>query len=76
VLPAYLDLARCDEISGRLSEFLDGELDDAARHRVEVHLATCTSCAQLTAGLQATIRALHGLRTVTRAPRAVDGRRR
>lgn len=66
MLPAYLDLPRCDEISGRLSEFLDGELDEATRHRVEVHLATCTACAQLTAGLAATIRALRGLRAISR----------
>jgi anti-sigma factor RsiW len=61
VLPAYLHLQRCDEISGRLSEFLDGELDEPTRRRVKVHLATCRACERLAEGLAATIRALHRL---------------
>jgi anti-sigma factor RsiW len=55
-------LASCLEISARLSEFLDQELDEAARHEVALHLALCEACAQLAADLAATIHALHGWR--------------
>ncbi|MFL5422802.1 MAG: anti-sigma factor family protein [Myxococcales bacterium] len=62
MLPAYLDLPRCEEISDRLSEFLDDELDEATRQRVTVHLAICPTCARLATELAATIQALRGLR--------------
>jgi anti-sigma factor RsiW len=69
VLRAYLDLPRCEEISDRLSEFLDDELDEATRHRVTVHLAGCPKCARLATDLAATIRALRGLRGSIQADR-------
>ncbi len=59
---ASLNLPRCPESAARLSEFLDGELDEAERHEVSLHLALCPSCAQLAADLAATIHALHRLR--------------
>ncbi len=62
MIPAYLDLPRCDETSERLSEFLDDELDAPSRKRVALHLAICGACAQFAAELAATVRALHGLR--------------
>jgi len=46
---ASLDLPRCLEVADLLSEFLDGELDDAMRHRVALHLAMCEACAELAA---------------------------
>ena len=54
---ASLDLPRCLEVADLLSEFLDGELDDAMRHRVALHLAMCEACAELAA----TVHALHRL---------------
>jgi anti-sigma factor RsiW len=58
-----LHLPRCDVISDRLSEFLDGELEPVEAHEVAVHLAICEACAQLFAELASTVHALHGLRT-------------
>ncbi len=54
---------RGDEISARLSEFLDGDLDEGARHEIALHLAACEACAQLEADLAATVHALHALRS-------------
>jgi anti-sigma factor RsiW len=55
-------LPRCCETAERLSQFLDDELDPAARHEVALHLAICEACAQLAADLAATVHALHDLR--------------
>jgi anti-sigma factor RsiW len=35
---------RCREVLAVLSEYLDGELEPAARARVEAHLAECDVC--------------------------------
>jgi anti-sigma factor RsiW len=37
---------RCFEVLGRLSDYLDGELDGAARRQIDAHLAGCTWCEQ------------------------------
>jgi len=34
----------CFEVLARLSDYLDGELDEAARRQVEVHLQGCEEC--------------------------------
>jgi anti-sigma factor RsiW len=70
---ASLHLPRCDEVSERLSEFLDGELEPVEVHEVALHLAICEACAQLLVELASTVHALHGLRTgadVTGDPRS------
>jgi anti-sigma factor RsiW len=59
---ASLHLPRCDEVSERLSEFLDGELEPVEAHEVALHLAICEACAQLLVELAETVQALHGLR--------------
>ncbi len=56
-----LDVSCCDEIAGRLSELLDGELDGKAAARVALHLAGCPACARFALELDATIHALHRL---------------
>jgi anti-sigma factor RsiW len=45
-----------------LSEYLDGELDQRSRGRVERHAGACPACRQLIATLKRTLEALHGLR--------------
>ena len=47
-----------DQWTDRLSEYLDGELDDAERVALEAHLATCADCTTVLADLR---------RVVTRA---------
>jgi len=37
---------RCFEVLGLLSEYLDGQLDDARRARVEAHVQGCDVCAR------------------------------
>jgi len=74
MIPAYLDLPRCDETSERLSEFLDEELDDRSRKRVALHLAICEGCAQFAAELASTVRALHGLRRTRQRERSAAPR--
>ncbi|MBD5803921.1 hypothetical protein AZOA_33640 [Azoarcus sp. Aa7] len=34
----------CEEVVASLLEYLDGELDDARRVRIEDHLAECRGC--------------------------------
>ena len=41
-----------DQWTDRLSEYLDGELDDAERMALEAHLATCVDCTAVLADLR------------------------
>jgi anti-sigma factor RsiW len=41
-----------DQWTDRLSEYLDGELDDAERVALEAHLATCAECTTVLADLR------------------------
>ena len=52
-----------DTWTGRLSEYVDDELDAAARHELEAHLATCAEC-------RATVESLR--RVVARARSVAD----
>jgi anti-sigma factor RsiW len=45
-----------DQWTDRLSEYLDGELDEADRVAVEAHLETCAECATLVSDLRRVIR--------------------
>ena len=69
MLSASLHLPRCRDTSDRLSEFLDGDLDEVARHEVALHLAICGACAELAVELAATVHALHDLRSARASPR-------
>jgi anti-sigma factor RsiW len=53
-----------DQWTDRLSEYLDGELDDAERVALEAHLATCADCSAL----------LTDLRRVVARAQALDDR--
>lgn len=61
MLPVLLEAPRCEDVADRLSEYLDGELEEMARARVALHLAICRGCARFTAELAATVEALHHL---------------
>jgi anti-sigma factor (TIGR02949 family) len=52
---------RCPEVCDRLSEYLDGEMGPVDRARLGLHLAACPPCAEASASLGATVRALHRL---------------
>ena len=46
-----------DQFTGQLSGYLDGELDDLARARLETHLGECLDCARTLADLRAIVAA-------------------
>lgn len=46
-----------DPFTGQLSAFLDGELDDLARARLETHLGQCLDCTRTLADLRAIVAA-------------------
>jgi anti-sigma factor RsiW len=46
-----------DHFTGQLSAFLDGELDDLARARLETHLGECLGCTRTLADLRAIVAA-------------------
>src|SRR4029079_1855128 len=51
-------MSECDEQV--LSAYVDGELDAAARERVEAHVQTCGGCAEEIRSLRETSRLLRG----------------
>lgn len=46
----------CETVTGSIVALLDGELAEAERRDVEVHLASCTACARELAGFEGTRR--------------------
>ena len=44
----------CVKLGPRLSAFLDGEMPEEERHKIESHLATCQACRQLADELEET----------------------
>ena len=46
-----------DQFTGQLSAYLDGELDDLARTRLEGHLGECLACARILTDLRAIVAA-------------------
>jgi len=55
--------------SGRMSDYLDGELTPGSRTRMEHHLGECRECRRLLAGLR---RILHGLHSLPPPAGGVD----
>jgi anti-sigma factor RsiW len=68
MLSGTLAPLRCDELSERLSELIDGERDPAALVRVRLHVSRCPRCARLALELLATVAAMHGLSRPGRPP--------
>ncbi|MFQ5840198.1 MAG: zf-HC2 domain-containing protein [Candidatus Methylomirabilales bacterium] len=60
---------RCEEIHERLSAYLEGEIDAAARERIAEHLETCAHCRQELALLQRTVSTLQSLEEIDVPPR-------
>ena len=48
----------CGQVLDRLSDYLDGELEERERGAVEEHLRGCDGCARFGGELRATVRAL------------------
>jgi anti-sigma factor RsiW len=54
-------MTSCSDIEPMLSAHLDDELDEATRGEVVTHLAACSSCRELLAGLERVRSALQGV---------------
>lgn len=48
----------CQEVLALLSDFIDGDLPDASRREVEVHLAGCDTCERFGGRFAAAVAAL------------------
>jgi anti-sigma factor RsiW len=46
----------------RLSDYVDGDLDERARHRIEHHAGVCPKCRHMLESLKRTLAELVGLR--------------
>lgn len=49
------DHAHCLELFDRLSEYIDGEMDEAQRREIEAHIAQCVACFGCLQSLRRTI---------------------
>jgi hypothetical protein len=51
----------CEDVRGRLDDFVDGELEEAAFQEVELHLASCAECRAQEAELRELLREARAL---------------
>jgi anti-sigma factor (TIGR02949 family) len=67
----------CSEVLARLSDYVDGELSDGDRARVEAHLRGCDGCARFGGEFRATVQALRThLGAAAEVPRELNERLR
>lgn len=59
---------RCSEVLERLSDYLDGEIDEAMRAKIVAHLEGCEQCEQLGGEMG---RALGDLRDLLASPEPI-----
>jgi anti-sigma factor RsiW len=52
---------RCEEARSLMSDYLDGDIDQAARKRVERHVRFCDRCHTVLGNLRQTLTRLRGL---------------
>jgi len=52
---------RCSEVLERLSDYLDGEIDEAMRARIVAHLEGCELCERFGGEMGRTLSELHDL---------------
>lgn len=55
------DPRRCEEARSAMSEYLDGEIDAAARRKLERHVRFCDRCHTVLGNLRQTVSRLRGL---------------
>ena len=61
----------CSEVLAHLSDFVDGTLEADVRAKVQVHLQSCSNCAEFGGSFHSMVRALAGL-APAEAPNLVD----
>jgi predicted anti-sigma-YlaC factor YlaD len=48
-------MLKCQEVTGRASDYIDGDLNILSRFRIRLHLLTCRHCRRFMRQMQATI---------------------
>lgn len=67
------DHGRCRQLLGSLSEYIDGELDEALCVEIETHMADCENCRVVVDTLRKTVLLYHAL-PEEELPEAVEQR--
>jgi anti-sigma factor (TIGR02949 family) len=67
------DHASCQELFGQLSDYVDGELEEALCAELEAHLAGCPNCRVMVDTVRKTI-TLYGRQATTKLPADVESR--
>ncbi len=67
------DHGNCRQLLGSLSEYIDGELDEALCVEIETHMADCENCRVVVDTLRKTVLLYHALPQET-LPEAVEQR--
>ncbi|MGV3724632.1 MAG: anti-sigma factor family protein, partial [Actinomycetota bacterium] len=62
----------CEELRDNLDRYIDGELDERTRRRVEEHLPECPACARELKALQQLALATAGVMPKVAAPNGFD----
>ncbi len=52
---------KCEQVQSLLSQYLDNELDELRRKKIDRHLQTCVSCSRELTSLAKTVRVLHAV---------------
>jgi len=60
--PFSRDLAKCEQVRGLMSDYVDEDIDDADRRRVERHVLMCRPCRRVLGNLRQTVGRLSHLR--------------
>jgi anti-sigma factor RsiW len=60
------DPRACEEARALMSDYLDGELEDGPRRKLERHVRFCPRCHTVLANLRETVRGLRGMRDAER----------
>jgi anti-sigma factor (TIGR02949 family) len=67
------DHASCQELLGQLSDYVDGELEEALCAELEAHLAGCPNCRVMVDTVRRTI-TLYSRQATTELPSEVEAR--
>ena len=68
-IPFLRDPHECEEVRSRMTDYLDGDLDDTQHRRVQRHVRFCPRCRRVLGNLRTTIDRLAHLD----APQAAQG---
>ncbi|MCS6845261.1 MAG: zf-HC2 domain-containing protein [Caldilineales bacterium] len=73
-MSAQHDHSRCRELLGSLSDYVDGDLEEALCREIEAHMAECENCRIVVDTLRKTVLLYHVLPSDPPLPEAVEQR--